>query len=194
MALNKVSETLRKYAKGWLVLVFLAGEVFFNAVVLPDQQAKLEAASGGIGPIDLQIFYTPQKVYSMISAYGEAGRLGYRNFELTGDILYPIVYTIFFALLVTWLFQRGFTADSPIQKLNVIPLGAWLFDLLENLSIVAMLSAYPSTPTGLAWIAAVFTLIKWMFAGATILLILIGLVAALKNGFKNPQALRPARF
>lgn len=183
--LTRISETLKKFANGWLVLLFFAGEMFFNAVVLPAQQAKIEAASGGVGPIDLQFFYTPQKVYSMIAAYGDAMRADYRIFELTGDILYPIVYTLFFALLVTWLFQRGFAANSPMQKWNVVPLGAWLFDLLENLSIVAMLSVYPSTPAALAWVAAIFTAIKWLFAGATIVLILMGLVMALKNGFKK---------
>lgn len=183
--LNKISEMLRKYANGWLVLLFFAGEAFFNAVILPNQQAKIEAVSGGTGPIDLQIFYTPEKVYSMVASYGEAGRASYRTFELTGDIIYPIVYTLFFALLITWLFQRGFAVDSQMQKLNVIPFGGWLFDLLENLGIVTMLSVYPSTPPALAWVAAIFTLVKWLFAGATIVLILIGFIMALKNGFKK---------
>jgi hypothetical protein len=185
--LNKISETLKKYTNGWLVLLFFAGEMFFNTVILPNQQAKIEAASGGTGPIDLQFFYTPEKVYSMVAAYGEAGRADYRLFELTGDIIYPIIYTLFFALLITWLFQRGFTPDSPMQKWNVLPLGGWLFDLLENLGIATMLSVYPSTPAGLAWITALFTLVKWLFAGVTIVLILIGFVMALKNGFKKQQ-------
>jgi hypothetical protein len=191
--LNKISELFRKYASGWLVLLFFAGEMLFNAVILPSQQAKIEAASGGIGPIDLQIFYTPEKVYSMVAAYGETGRADYRTFELTGDIVYPIIYTLFFALLITWLFRRGFAANSPLQKLNVVPVGGWLFDLLENLSIVTMLSIYPSTPSALAWIAAIFTLVKWLFAGATILLILLGLVMALKNGFKKQTTLNPSK-
>jgi hypothetical protein len=183
--LNQISETLKKYAMGWLVLVLFAGEMFFNALILPRQQAKLEAASGGIGPIDLQLFYTPEKVYSMVAAYGEAMRADYRTFELTVDLIYPIVYTLFFALLITWLFRRGFAADHSIQRLNVVPLGAWLFDLLENLGIIAMLSIHPSTPAALAWVTAMFTLIKWLFAGATIVLMLIGVVAALRNGFKK---------
>lgn len=183
--LDRLSNTLRKYASGWLVLLFFAAEVFFNAVILPNQQAKIEAASGGTGPIDLQFFYTPEKAYSMVASYGDAGRADYRAFELTGDIIYPIVYTLFLALFITWLFQRGFPPDSKMQRLNVMPFGAWLFDLLENLGIVAMLSVYPSTPATLAWISAFFTLIKWLFAGATILLILTGLVMALKNGFKK---------
>ncbi len=183
--LDQISEMLKRYARGWLVLVFFAGEILFNAIVMPAQQAKLEAASSGIGPIDLQLFYTPEKVYSMVAAYGSTGRASYRVTELTADIVYPIVYTLFFALLITWLFQRGFAADSRMQKMNVVPLGGWLFDLLENLCIITMLSIHPSTPAILAWVATLFTLVKWLFAGATIILILIGLGMALRNGFKK---------
>jgi hypothetical protein len=183
--IEKLSTALRKYANGWLVLLFLAGEVFFNAVILPAQQANIEAASGGTGPIDLLFFYTPEKVYGMIAAYGDQARASYRLFELTGDILYPIVYTLFFSLAITWLFQRGFTSTSPMQKYNVVPFGGWFFDLLENLGIVAMLSVYPATPALLAWGSAVFTLIKWIFAIASGVLLLIGLGMAIKNGFKK---------
>ena len=183
--LNNLSHTLRKYASGWLVLILFAIEAIFNAVILPNQQAKMEAISGGTGPIDLLLFYTPEKAYSMVESYGEAGRASYRAFELTGDILYPIMYTLFFSLFITWLFQRGFTPNSKMQALNVVPLGGWLFDLLENLGIVAMLSIFPSTPAVLAWITAIATLIKWLFAAATIVLILIGLAKAAMNGFKK---------
>jgi len=183
--LINLSSTLKKYANGWLVLVFLAGEIFFNAVVLPGQQAKIEAGSGGIGPIDLQFFYTPEKVYGMIASYSAEVRASYRTFEMTGDIIYPIVYTLFFSLLITWLFQRGFASNSNMQKYNVVPFGMWLFDLFENVGIITMLSVYPSTPALVAWLSAKFTLIKWLFAGASLILILIGLVKAALNGFKK---------
>lgn len=183
--LNKLSETLKKYANGWLVLVFLAGEIFFNAVVMPGQQTKIAAGSGGTGPIDLQFFYTPEKVYGMIASYSADVRASYRIFELTGDIIYPIVYTLFFSLAITWLFQRGFASNSTIQKYNVVPFGAWLFDLFENIGIVSMLSVFPSTPAALAWASTIFTLIKWLFVAFTVILLLIGLGMAIKNGFKK---------
>lgn len=183
--LANLSNTLGKYANGWLALVLLAVWIIFNAVVLPGQQAKIQAGSGGVGPIDLQLFYTPDKVYGMIEAYSPEGRAAYRLFELIGDILYPIVYTLFFALAITWLFQRGFPSTSGMHKYNVVPFGAWLFDLFENLGIVAMLSVYPSAPALLAWVSAVFTLVKWLFVIASILLLLAGLVMAVKNGFKK---------
>jgi hypothetical protein len=180
-----LSNTLKKYANGWLVLLFLAGVLSFNAVIFPNQQAKMEADSGGTGPNDLLFFYTPENVFAMIESYGDAGRASYRIFELTGDILYPIVYTLFFALAITWLFQRGFPADSNMHKYNVVPFGAWLFDLLENLGIVGMLSVFPSTPAFLAWVTTIFTMLKWLFAAASILLLLAGLVKATMNGFKK---------
>lgn len=183
--LTRISETLRKYANGWLILVLLAGEIIFNAIILPQLQAKIKAISGGVGPIDLQLFYTPEKVYSMIAAYGDTGRASYRTVELTVDIIYPIVYTLFFSLLITWLFQRGFPAESKMQGLNVVPFGAWLFDLLENLGIVGMLSVYPSTPSALAWATAIFTLLKWIFAGESIILLLIGFVTTFAAWLKR---------
>ena len=71
-----------------------------------------------------------------------------------------------------------------MRKYNIIPLGAWFFDLLENIAIVSLLSVFPSQPAALAWILVLLITVKWFFAGASILLILLGLVMAFKNKFK----------
>jgi hypothetical protein len=60
---ERLSNTLKKYANGWLVLLFFAGEVSFNTVILPNQQAKIEAASDGTGPIDLKLFYLQRYIF-----------------------------------------------------------------------------------------------------------------------------------
>jgi hypothetical protein len=66
--LAKLSNTLKKYANGWLVLGLLAMWIILNVTVMPIQQKKLEAGSGGTGPSDLLLLYTPEKVYSMIAS------------------------------------------------------------------------------------------------------------------------------
>lgn len=186
--LSQLSEWLHRNAKGWLIIVLLAGEIFFNANYLPGVQAKLEDISGGNGPIDLLLSYTPEKVYSMVDSYGEAGRAFYRVHELTIDILYPIVYTLLFAFLISWLFQRGFAPGSKMQQLNLVPVGAFILDMLENICIVTMLSVFPAQPAAVAWIGSVLTSVKWLFAAATIVLILTGLVMAVKNRFQKQTA------
>ena len=72
-----------------------------------------------------------------------------------------------------------------MQKWNVMPVGAWLFDLLENVGIVSMLSVYPSKPALLAWLTMILGSIKWAFAFASVALVLVGLVKATMNGFRK---------
>ena len=186
--LDTISALLHRYARGGLVGVLFAGVITFNLVVLPRQEANLLRLSGGTGSLDRPFFYTPEQAYSMIQTYGESGRQAYRTFALTGDILYPILYTLCLGLLMTWLFERGFAPGSSMQKLNIVPLGAWCFDLLENLNIVAMLSLYPAMLAGMAWMAALSTLLKWLFVGMTIILIVLGFGMAWKNRFRRRYA------
>jgi hypothetical protein len=184
-----LSSTLEKYARGWLIFILFLLDTAFMFFILPIAQGLMKMDSGGPGPVDLQFIYTPAKAYEMVASYGEYGRAFYRNVELTVDIIYPIVYTLFFSLLITWLFQRGFPAASRMRRLNVVPFGGWLFDLLENLGIVSMLSVYPSTPALLGWFTAVFTFVKWLFAGTSLLLVVIGALGAVKNGFRRQASI-----
>jgi hypothetical protein len=87
--------------------------------------------------------------------------------------------------LISWLFQRAFKPDSPMQKLNVTPVGAWFFDLLENVGIVAMLAMYPSKLPILASLTMIFGTLKWAFAFLSIGLVLVGLVRAALNRFRK---------
>jgi hypothetical protein len=183
--LKKLSERFYSWSKGWLILILFLLDGFFAGFLLPLIQGMMQGGQGGVQPLDLMVFTSPAKIFGMIETYGEYGRPLYRNVELTVDIVYPIVYLFFFGLLLSWLFERGFSSSSSIRKWNILPLGAWFFDLLENTTIVILLSIFPSQPTGLAWLLILFTHIKWLFAGASIVLILVGLVMALKNGFKK---------
>ncbi|MCL4274417.1 MAG: hypothetical protein KJZ77_11145 [Anaerolineales bacterium] len=183
--LNNLSERFHKWAKGWLVLVLLVLDGFFAGFLMPLIGGMMQDGTGLVQPLDLMLFSTPDRTFDMIERYGEYGRPFYRNVELTVDIIYPIIYLFAFGLLISWLFQRGFSPNSKMMKFNVMPLGAWFFDLLENLNIVALLSMFPAKPAVLAWLLMILTTAKWAFAGASILLILVGLVMAAKNGFKK---------
>jgi hypothetical protein len=71
-----------------------------------------------------------------------------------------------------------------LQKWNVVPVGAWFFDLLENVGIVSMLAVYPSQSALLASLTMIFGSLKWRFAFTSIALVLVGLVKAAMNGFR----------
>lgn len=181
---NNLSDHFYKWAKGWLIIILLILYGFFAGFLFPLIQGMMQAGQGGVLPLDLMLFANPEKIFGMIERYGEFNRPFYRSVELTVDIVYPIVYLFFLGLLISWLFQRGFASDSPMIKYNIMPLGAWFFDLIENIVIVILLSVFPSQPTALAWILVLLITVKWLFAGTSVFLILIGFIMAIRNGFK----------
>ena len=159
--LNTISQKFYAWTTGWRVIILFILDGLMMGYIMPLASAIMAlAANNSVMPLDLMFFYTPAKAFAMIEKYGPAGRAVYMKIELTADIIYPIIYTLFYGLLLSWLFQRAFKPDSKMQKYNIVPVGAWIFDLLENVGIVSMLSLYPSQPAALAWLTMIFGSLK----------------------------------
>jgi len=118
--LTKLSRRFHSWARGWLILALLAAFVVFVAVTLPPLQA---APGGSIVSLDAQLFYTPEQAFSTVASYGDAGRFWIWIY-LTWDVVNPILYTLAFSLLISWLFRRGFKPGSRAQALNLLPVAA----------------------------------------------------------------------
>jgi len=63
--------------------------------------------------------------------------------------------------------------------------GAGLFDLLENVCIVTLLTVHPAQPAIVAWLSTICTMSKMSFLGLSTLLILAALVKAATNRFRK---------
>jgi hypothetical protein len=183
--LHEISEKFHAWTTGWRVIIMLIADALMMGYIMPLAGGIMAlAANNSVSPLDLMFFYTPAKAFEMMDKYGEAGRAIYLKIELTADIIYPIIYTLFYGLLLSWLMQRAFKPDSKMQKMNVMIVGAWFFDLLENVGIVSMLGI-SSKPALMAWITMIFGSLKWGFFVITLALVLVGLVKAAMNGFRK---------
>jgi len=116
--LTRISERFYQWAKGWLVLTLLVLDGFFSGFLLPLVQGVMQGDAGGIQPLDLMFFATPEKLFGMIETYGEYIRPFYRSIELTVDIAYPIVYLFFFGLTISWFFSARLCAGQPDAKVQ----------------------------------------------------------------------------
>ena len=182
-----VSGWLGRVSKGWVALLFLVIFLLFTAVVLPDQASKAEASSGGAESPDTSFFYTAGDLYRMAEAYGEQGRQAYIHARFTFDLLWPLVYTAFLCTSLSWLNRRAFPADSPWQRMNLVPLAAMLLDLLENISTSLVMAQYPAPVPLAAALAPFFTLAKWILVMGSFVLLIISAGAALWRRLrKNP--------
>jgi hypothetical protein len=174
---SKLSNQFGSWARGWLILAVFAAFIIFMFVTLPGVQT----VSGEIEGLDTTFFYTPEEAFANIASYPDAGRDVIRNFHVTVDLINPILYSSFLVLLISWLFRRGFAPESRLQKLNLVPLGAALFDLLENVCIFILFSIYPSKLNFVAWLATTGTMLKILCIYASFILVLIGLIGTAKN-------------
>jgi hypothetical protein len=173
---KRLSDWLRKASVGWVALLALLIFVLFTALVLPRQAAKAEQETGSSDSPDMSLFYAPDDLYQIAESYGERGRQAYIRARFTFDLVWPLVYTLFLATAISWVFGRAFAPNSRWQRANLAPLLGAIFDYLENLSTSLVMLRYPIRTAVMDLLAPMFTGLKWGFLAASFLLLLGGIV------------------
>lgn len=171
---NRISNALYRVSKGWVAALALVGFLLFTALVLPGQAQMAEAESRGAGSPDASFFYTPEELYRMAEAYGEEGREAYVRARFTFDLIWPLVYVIFLATAISWVYGKALSPGSVWRLANLAPLLGMGFDYLENLSTSVVMMRYPQRTPVVDSLAPVFTMLKWLFIGGSFALLAIG--------------------
>ena len=174
--LKKISDRLYSWTKGWLILLSIF--IFLILANLKIFDPNLVSQS-----LDGQIFYSAQTAFNTIDAYGIKEREQMQWIHVL-DFFLILIYTSMFTMILSWLLERCFDPTSKYRLLNLVPLLGGLFDVTENIWIMILIQVWPAQPKLIAWLAAIFTIGKYLMGVPIILLILIGLVLATKNHFK----------
>lgn len=140
----------------WMAFAFIIFPIFG-----PDQKAL------GVRILDVRFFYTPDDVYVMMNNLGDAGRTAYLFQALVIDMLYPFVYAVLLSLAISLSSVKLSTGWQ------FIPILAASADILENSFIAVMLFQYPQRFEVLAWLATLFTMLKWAMVGFSLLVLII---------------------
>jgi hypothetical protein len=188
---KRLSDWLRKVSVGWVALLSLLIFLLFTALVLPQQAANAEEDTGSSDSPDMSFFYLPDDLYRMAESYGEQGRQAYIRARFTFDLVWPLIYTLFLATAISWVFGRASAPDSRWQRANLAPLLGALFDYLENLSTSLVMLRYPSHTAVVDVLAPVFTGLKWGFLAASFLLLLGGILFLVWRSMKRRHRQRP---
>jgi hypothetical protein len=182
---KRISDWLRRVSTGWVALSALLIFLLFSALVLPQQATKAEVETGSSDSPDTSFFYSPSELYRMAESYNEQGREAYVRARFTFDLVWPLVYTLFLATSIGWVFGKAFAPDSRWQRANLAPLLGALFDYLENLSTSLVMLRFPDQTPVVDALAPVFTMLKWSLLGASFLLLLGGVVVAAWRWFRE---------
>lgn len=169
-------DRLHRWARGRTVAALLIVDFLMMILVMPYFGRRLRALAPDTIPLDTVIpTYSPAFAHRMVAAYGEEGRAFYRLIDLSVDIAYAVIFGLAFSLLLAYLWPRIATGIRWLRWLPLAPLVGLVFDLAENVMIVALLTSYPEQSDSLARLAGISSLMKWTFTFITIGLALTGL-------------------
>lgn len=186
--LNSLLDRLDRWATRRNILLLLAVFVIVNAGLLPVLGARIEALSGGVGPLDLRLAYSPAEAYTALAAYGDEGRQLYLLIELTLDLIYPLVYGLFFALTIVYCLRPVLAKTHILQRAALLPLVAMLADWGENAGLALLLLNYPNRMDGLAAFTSTVTTIKWIFAFSAMAATAAALIALVVQRMRSRTA------
>ena len=165
--LKKLSTWLLRTSSTWMMIASLLLMIGFMIFVLPAQAADSAQESGSERSPDTSFFYTPQDLYQMAEEFGTEGRLAYNQTRWTFDLIFPLVYTTFLAVGISWFVQR-LTGWAEIWNLtNLLPILGGIFDLLENSATTYTMFSFPVRSQIALVSASLFTPIKWVLVCAS---------------------------
>jgi len=159
--LNKLSSWLRKKSTGWLVIGSLIIMLLFTILVLPSQAEVSRESTGSTTSPDTSLYYSPEDLYKIAEIYGPDGRQAYIYARWTFDLIFPLVYVSFLAIGLSWFSKQLNTSSKIWNLVNLIPLLSGLLDYLENSATSLVMYLYPARWPGVAFLASIFTLLKW---------------------------------
>ncbi|MBU0729414.1 MAG: hypothetical protein KKE17_12865 [Proteobacteria bacterium] len=189
--MKKIVNFLKQWSSGKIVLgLFIATMVVYLTMLLYTIPA-VERFAQGKALFDLSPFgYSHEYALSLLETLGKDGRSLYLHLQLPLDFIYPGLFAISHSLLLTWIFNKGYAADSKIFYFAAIPFLGGFFDYLENICIIVMIKSYPNVPHELVNVSSTFTLLKSVFTTTFFILLFMGLFKII---MKRPTIVNPQR-
>jgi len=144
--------------------------------------ANLKAVSHGAGMPDQWFCYSPEALHQLFTLWGKAGRSVYWTILWPTDLGFLLSYGFFLTTTSLYLLKKANLAGPWWYFIPLVPLSASTADFLENAAVGAASLLPLGGGDGLAWVAATFSVMKWVLIGATIVVILVGTVCVWVRG------------
>lgn len=166
-----------------VIVGLLLATIWLSAVFRIRAQRLNELAGADVTAIDGVMFSTPASLHALVASYGDAGRAFYRTTELTLDVLFPVVYGLFFVLALAWAVPRGLSATTARWALW-LPVAGVVADLFENVGIAILLTEFPSRPRVVDAATMLVTPVKFLTLTGALAMLALALVC----WFRKPVA------
>lgn len=169
----------------WVVLAFVVQTVV-QVYTSVNFVSLFHEYSGGRTIPDMTFGYDTAYAKDLLFNTPPEGWSLYLTRILPIDLVFPLLYSVFYALLTSLLVQKSFGVKSWVHKLTILPFVAAAFDYVENASVAMMVTSLPDFSPTTATIASYATIAKWSFTGIGVAILLVCLIKIVMNWSKKP--------
>lgn len=174
--------------QGWKVLLFfiLANAVYAYMLII--SIPKVMSYSNGMKILDMMPGgYDAAYVKLLFNTLGETGRDTYLYQQIPADMVYPLLFSISFTLLLAFFLKKLNKLDTGLFFLCLLPVAAGIADYLENIGIIVLLKQYPDLSDTHIMITNIFTLIKSTFTTVYFIILILLLIVLGINLIKRKK-------
>jgi len=144
--LSKLNGFIVGCSESWwkFLLIFLGQTGSFQ--ILKRITDQFPAVTAGDVPFDMQNSLSAEQIFAQLDGYSEAAFDLYQLFQLT-DYFFPLFAGLLLATVCAFslrIASPGFYATAISRNLFVLLLVPTVFDWLENLSLLRVVSAWPN--------------------------------------------------
>jgi len=141
---------------------------------------KVEAGPNSLG---LSFSYTKDMVQSFFESRSQEQLICYSQFLQIWDAVFAIIYTLMYASWIMYLFNKK-------RLLTLIPVLGMISDWSENYVELLMIKTYlNSGPISEIFVSlgSGINSFKWVLSSLTYLIILVGIIIAIRNFLTKPK-------
>ena len=180
--MRKLLSILQKVSTGKVVLAFFIPAIIIYFIMLLYTIPQVTEYAPGMKLFDLSpTGYSIEYANELLTALGSDGRGMYLYRQLPLDFVYPGLFAISCSLLLSWLFLKSQNKSSKIFYFCFVPVVAGLFDYLENICFIQLLTSYPKISDISVSLASTMTIVKSGLTTVFFVLLIIGWVLFLKQ-------------
>ncbi len=167
---------LTKLANWKLVLPFFLMTLWMSFVTFPKYEKTINQLAGQeVESLDGRLNYSYDEVLYSLETAGEAGRDKYAYVLRVVDMIFPLVYGLFFIFSIAF-FINGAKPNSSWILMALVPLGAMGFDFFENLNTLSLLEKFPDFSVQQVSYGSMMTQTKWTFVALSAVLLIGALI------------------
>ena len=141
---------------------------------------NLDSGSNSLG---LSFSYTKDMVLSFFESRSQDQLQCYSQFLQIWDAIFAIIYTLMYASWIVWLFNNK-------RWLALVPILGMISDWSENYIELIMIKTYSNSGAineTIVSLGSGVNSFKWILSSLTYLIILIGIIIAIKNFFTKTR-------